>query len=277
MQITYDIHCHTHFSVCGKDSATIESYVRSATQLGLKTIGIADHMWDAKIPFFDDMRRSLFAQDGNFVTDWYKVQDMPHCKQVLREIAQTDTGDIRFLFGGEVEYCPGIGLALTEEEAANMDFIVVPNSHTHHLMHKELYYPYEKHAKYMLNATMEICTSALKDYITTLAHPFDAVCCPHPVEYIIDTITDEQLQEAFCAAREANIAAEINTSCFLGKTDEQIRNSYMLRILTQAKKAGCKFTFGSDSHEDGGQLKLVDIGLQVANHLGLTQEDILEF
>ena len=59
MQITYDIHCHTHLSVCGEDSATIESYVRSATKLGLKTIGIADHMWDSKIPFFDDMRLKL--------------------------------------------------------------------------------------------------------------------------------------------------------------------------------------------------------------------------
>lgn len=275
MTISYDIHCHTHLSVCADETATIAYYVESAKKQGLTTIGIADHLWDAGVPFPSTMRTSLFAEDGNFVVDWYKAQDVAHCRQILQEIAQTDTEGIRFLFGAEAEYCPGVGLALTEEEAAGMDFIVVPNSHTHHLMDRSLYYPYEKHGEYMLRATMEICTSALKNYVTSLAHPFEAVECPHPVSYIIDTITDEQLQEVFSAAKEAGIAAEINTGVYRGMTDDQIRNHYMLRILGQAKKCGCKFTFGSDCHRKGAQDVFAEVAGKVAGYLQLTQDDIL--
>lgn len=276
MNITYDIHCHTHLSVCGQQSATIEYYVASAKKLGLDTVGIADHMWDNKVPFHDDMYESLFAQKNRmFVANWYKVQDMDHCRQILKEIEQTDTQGIRFLFGGEVEYCPGVGLAISEEEAAQLDFIVVPNSHTHHLMHHSLYEPYEKHGQYMLNAAMEICTSPLNKYVTSLAHPFEAVECPYPVEYIIDTITDAQLGEVFSAAKEAGIAAEINGGVYREMRDEQIRNHYMLRILGIAKKCGCKFTFGSDSHEAGGQDTIL-YAAKAAEYLGLTDDDILK-
>jgi len=275
MNITYDIHCHTHLSVCADDNATVEMYVASAQKLGLTTVGIADHLWDSRVPFPEDMRISLFAETPDTVVDWYKAQDVAHCRQILKEIAAADTGGIRFLFGAEAEYCPGTGVALTEEEAAQMDFIVVPNSHTHHLMDRALYEPYEKHGIYMLNAAMEICNSPLKQYITSLAHPFEAVECPHPVEYIIDTITDAQLQEVFCAAREANIAAEINAGVFRGMSDDRIRNHYMLRILEQAKKSGCKFTFGSDCHRAGAQDAFVHVMQTVADCLGLTDEDIL--
>ena len=95
------------------------------------------------------------------------------------------------------------------------------------------------------------------------------------MEYIIDTITDEQLCEVFSAAKEANIAAEINTGVYRGMTDNQIRNHYMLRILEQAKKSGCKFTFGSDSHRKGAQDVFVEVAGKVAGYLQLTQEDIL--
>ena len=276
MTVTYDIHCHTHLSVCADETATIKYYVASAKRQGLNTIGIADHLWEAGVRFPDTMRTSLFAQCGNFVVDWYKAQDATHCRQILQEIAQTDTEGIRFLFGAEAEYCPGVGLALTEEEAVRMDFVVVPNSHTHHLMDKSLYYPYERHGEYMLRAAMEICTSPLKNYVTSLAHPFEAVECPYPVSSIIDTITDEQLQEVFSAAKEADIAAEINTGVYRGMTDEQIRNHYMLRILEQAKKCGCKFTFGSDSHRCGAQDGFVKVAEKVAEYLKLSQDDILD-
>lgn len=275
MTVTYDIHCHTHLSVCADDTATIDYYVASAKKQGLTTIGIADHLWDTGIPFPSSMRTSLFAETEDTVVDWYKAQDVAHCREILREIAQTQTDGIRFLFGAEAEYCPGVGLALTEEEAERMDFIVVPNSHTHHLMDKSLYYPYEKHGEYMLRATMEICTSPLKNYVTSLAHPFEAVECPHPVEYIIDTITDEQFCEVFSAAKEANIAAEINTGVYRGMTDDQIRNHYMLRILEQAKKSGCKFTFGSDCHRRGDQDIFAAVAAKVAGYLHLTKDDIL--
>ncbi len=276
MKVEHDIHAHTHLSLCGKENATIEYYVRSAKKLGLKMIGISDHMWDAKVPFTEGMRHSRSAGDGEVVLNWYRAQDIAHCRQILAEIEATDTQGVRFFFGGEVDYCPGLGAAITEEEAAKLDFMVVPNSHTHHVMDKALYEPCEKHGEFMVRAAMDICTSPVSRYVTSLAHPFDPVCCPYPAERVIDTITDAQFEEVFCAAREKGIAAEINSACFRGKDEAQIRNFWMTRVLAIAKKCGCKFTFGSDSHSDGAQDSLPLAG-QVADILGLTENDLHEF
>lgn len=278
MNITHDIHCHTYLSLCGDKSATIPYYVQTAKELNLDTIGIADHMWGSKIPFPDEMRCSSAASKhhSEHVVNWYKPQDVAHCKQILRDIEESDTQGIKFLFGGEVEYCPGYGLAISEEEAEKLDFIVVPNSHTHHLMPAAMYEPYEKHGVFMLKAAMEICTCSLSKYVTSLAHPFEAVNCLYPVQYIIDTITDEQFAEVFNAAKEAGIAAEINTGPFRELPEDEICNHYMIRILRIAKQCGCKFTFGSDSHRQGAHRVFINACQKVAKLLELTDDDIMK-
>lgn len=272
MKVLYDLHAHTHLSLCGSAVATVKNYVLSAKRNGLKFIGIADHMWDKAIPFVDSMMKARNAgKNGNDVLNWYAAQSIEHCEGALTEIEQTDTEDIKFLFGGEVDYCPKIGAAITAENAQRLDFIIVPNSHTHHIMDKSYYEPYSKHADFMLKATMEICTADTAKYVTSLAHPFAAVCCPYPIDFIIDKITDSQLSEVFSAAAENNIAAEINSDLF--KTTENIKNSGVYRVLEAAKKAGCKFTFGSDSHS-ADQDSIFICG-EVADMLGLTEKDIL--
>ena len=235
-------------------------------------------MWGSSIPFPDEMRCCSAAakHHSEHVVNWYKPQDVAHCAQILREIEETDTQGIKFLFGGEVEYCPGFGLAISEEEAEKLDFMVVPNSHTHHLMPASMNEPYEKHGIFMLKAAMEICTCPLSSYVTSLAHPFVAVNCPYPVEYIIDTITDEQFAEVFSAAKEAGIAAEINTSPFRELSEDEICNHYSVRILSIAKKCGCRFTFGSDSHQQGAHKVFLNACRKVAELLELTDADILK-
>ncbi len=271
MKVLYDLHAHTHLSVCGQDDATIENYVKSAKKNNLKVVGIADHAWDKDIPFVDSMRRSKCAGDGESVINWYKAQPLEHCREILPEIEKANTDGVKFLFGGEVDYCEGVGAAITPEHAKQLDFMIVPNSHTHHLMDKTLYEPYRKHAEYMLKATMEICTAPTAEFVTSLAHPFAAVCCPYPIDYIIDTIKDSELFEVFSAAAEKNIAAEINADCFYN-TD--IKNNCLFRVMLAAKKAGCKFTFGSDSHTDGHQ-DIISVCGDVADALGLSENDIL--
>lgn len=273
MNITYDIHAHTHLSVCGQDDATIENYIKSAKRNGISLIGIADHTWDREIPYHENMRHAKGAgsNGGEGVVNWYKSQPLEHCRKIFTELEGVDTQGIKFLFGGEVDYCPGVGAAITLKNAEKLDFMIVPNSHTHHIMDKADYEPYQKHADFMLRATMEICTSETAPLVTSLAHPFDAVCCPYPVDYIIDCIKDEQFIEVFSAAAEANIAAEINSASFVNIKD--IKNSGVFRVLQMAKKAGCLFTFGSDCHTAKGQdsLSLCSV---VADLLELTESDI---
>lgn len=274
MKIEHDIHTHTHLSLCAKESATIEYYVRSAKEKGLKVVGIADHMWDAKIPMPESLQLSAMAGPaGNCVVDYYKTQTVSRCQSILKEIEETDTQGVRFLLGGEVEYVPGYGIAITEESARHLDFIVVPNSHTHMVMDQSLYEPYEKHAEFMLRATMEICTGPMSRYVTTLAHPFDPVCCPYSREFVLDKITDAQLQVVFAAAKEKGIGVEINGGAYRKKTREEILNMGTYRVLSVARGCGCVFTFGSDCHSEGGQDTLVGT-MKVAEMLGLTEDDI---
>lgn len=50
MRIDHDFHIHTQLSLCAKDDATVENYIRSAKRLGLRKLGFANHMWDSAVP-----------------------------------------------------------------------------------------------------------------------------------------------------------------------------------------------------------------------------------
>lgn len=50
MIVTHDIHTHTLFSSCCLDpEATMAGYVQKARELGLKTMGISNHLWNEKV------------------------------------------------------------------------------------------------------------------------------------------------------------------------------------------------------------------------------------
>jgi len=273
MKVQHDIHTHTHLSLCAQPSATIEYYIRSAQKLGLKQIGISDHLWDSDIPFPAGMHH---AKGGDSGCDWYRAQDLTHIREILPELNAADRRGIRFFFGAEVEYCQGRGAAITVEHAEALDYLIVPNSHTHLAMDRDLYEPYQKHADFMLRAAMEIAAAPTAPFIATLVHPFDPVCCPYQRDYVWDCLKDSHLTEAFQALAEKNIAAEINTACFTQCSDEELPNHGLIRILGIAKAAGCSFTFGSDSHADGEEDSLLRAG-RIADILGLTENDLADF
>ena len=67
--------------------------------------------------------------------------------QIKPEIEKACTESLKIYFGGEAEYDPWHhDVSVTEAAAEQMDFLLVPNSHTHITMPKDLYEPYEKHA-----------------------------------------------------------------------------------------------------------------------------------
>lgn len=75
--------------------------------------------------------------------------------------------------------------------------------------------------------------------------------------------TDDIMQKMIYAAVKNDIAFEINESAKVPK----------LKFVKMAKKAGAKFTFGSDSHQ-GIQAGIMTYGLELANQAGLTKEDM---
>ena len=238
MKITHDLHIHSHLSSCANDSATVKHYVNKAKELGLTMIGFTDHMWDS-------------AVDG--ANGWYQKQNFEHILNLKNEIASEDTGDLKILFGCETEYdLAHKGVAISEEVAKQLDFLLVPNSHTHITMPKDYFDPYQKHADYMVEAFYDIVNSNVAEYITAIAHPFFAVGCPYDDRELFGLISDTKFEDMFRIAKSKNIALEINLACFRNKKISELFTDPSLRMYRIAKEIGCKFTVGSDSHSSSG-------------------------
>lgn len=261
MFINHDLHIHTHYSPCANSTATAEHYINKARELGLKKIGFADHMWDSAV---------------ECTIPAYRPLTFEHISQIKAEVSELHVSDIEILYGCETECDKNGTIAVGEEVAASLDFLIVPQSHTHLTMPKEYYEPYRRHADFMLERFYNIVESPLSMYITTIPHPFDAVDCPYDNNELFRLISDAEYSDCFKAAKEKNIAIEINTGAFTGNTVGEILNSPKIHMLQIAKSVGCKFVFGSDSHSSSGHDAFLK-NYVVASLLELKSDDIAEF
>ncbi len=260
MKADHDFHVHTNLSLCADKSATAENYIDTAAKLGLKKIGFTNHMWDENIQ--------------PVLNDYYKVQTVPYNLALGEELKNLDKKGIKVSLGAEAEYHPVYGVALTEENAEKFDYIIVSNSHTHMTMNRSLYKPYEKHAEYMVEAYRKILNSAVSRHILSVAHPFDAVCCPYDRQILYKLVSDDVFKELFDATAEKGIAIEINTACFKNITAENFEQFGAVRMFRIAKDMGCKFVFGSDYHSQSGLDGYTDVAQLFINGLELTENDI---
>ena len=263
MKITHDFHVHTHLSVCAKDSATVGHYAEVAKKLGFDKIGFADHFWD----------ESCGAPPNRF----YERQGLAHVLELKDELAAADFGDTKVYFGCETEYNPiKKGAAITPAVAEQFDFIIVPNSHTHMMMPKDLYEPYEKHKQFMIDAYNQILDCDVSRYILSMAHPFEAVCCPYDNNILMEMMTDDEYRYLFDRTAKKGIAIEVNTSGKEKQTEQEILDSEPFRLYRIAKECGCRFTFGSDSHTDRGHDGYEYVCKTISRGLELKEEDLHE-
>ena len=266
MKITHDLHVHTSLSLCAERDATAEGYLEIAKRIGLTKIGFSDHYWDERIA-------AAFPRKG--VEGFYGPQNTAHIAQLRPQLDALRGQGVQILFGCETEYDPAHhGVAISEAVAEQMDFIIVPNSHTHMMMPSSLYEPYEKHADYMVNAYSEIIESPISRYITAMAHPFEAVCCPYDNRILVKLIADDCYRRLFDRTARKGIAIEINVACWLQKTDEEVERDPVLHLFRLAKDCGCRFTFGSDAHSHTAHGVYMHQTALVSDLLSLTQEDL---
>ncbi len=259
MHITHDFHIHTDLSLCAGPTATLENYLAAADRLGLTKLGFANHFWDAAVPG---------------ANDFYVPQNFEHVAELLPALRAASRPERKLFFGCECEYDPaGHGVACTEAAAERFDFMIVPNSHTHMMMPPALYHPYEKHAEFMLTAYEEILTCPVSRYVTAMAHPFEAVCCPYDNGILIDLIPDDRYRRLFDLTAEKGVAVEINLSAMHEKTPEEIARLPQLRLFRLARACGCRFLFGSDAHDDRKHDSFGNADL-VAGLLDLTEDDL---
>jgi len=261
MKIKHDFHIHTSLSICADETATLDNYIENAKKFGLEKIGISNHFWDSVIPIGDE---------------FYRIQDYAHVSELKPEIEAKRTDGLKIYFGCETEYDLKRGdVAISEETAEKFDFILVPNSHTHITMPKDLYEPRESHMNYMIKAYEDIINSKISKYITAIAHPFEAVGCPYDNEILINMIPDDTFKRLFDKTAQKGIAFEINTYSMNDKTKEKIDRCAQIRMFNLAKASGCKFIFGSDAHKSSGH-DCYSNAQYVADLIGLKETDIIE-
>ena len=108
-----------------------------------------------------------------------------------------------------------------------------------------------------------------------MAHPFDICCHDYTSKDLIPLIPDDTFKRLFDKTAEKGIAFELNMSYSKGMTPQDIANDCHIRMFTLAKECGCKFTFGSDSHDDKAHdfYENADI---LADILGIKEDDLAE-
>ena len=265
MNITTDLHMHTHLSFCGKDEATVENYVAQAAGLSLTCLGFTDHMWDSAVPG---------------MPWWYRqtdIQNVEHVLQLRSVLEQNRDCGVALLMGCEAEYdYPGRGVALTEAAAEQFDFIIASSTHTHNVMPKAFYDPPRRHAEFMLQAYEDMLNSPVSRYFTAMAHPVHAVCGPYGHELPMAAITDDEYRRVFDLTAKKGIAVEINIKCLVGHQEQfaaDLEQQPHLRMFRIAKDCGCRFTFGTDCHFLSAQ-RMIRFAPQIAELLELKPEDL---
>ena len=275
MKIDHDFHIHTRLSLCaGENGGSYDAYIEQFKKEGLRSVGFADHYWDELVGY-DAM--GIKSKCYPSVDNYYRTQNTSYVLELKREIEQKGEVGIDVFFGAEVEYDPvRRDIALSKAHAELFDFVIVPNSHTHMMMPKELYEPYERHLEFMTEAYLDILSSPLSRKILSMAHPFTAVACPYDYTEVMALMSEDGYRRLFDRTAEKGIAVEINTSCTKSFADEpeSKRAAEYLRMFSLARECGVKFTFGSDAHSLKGHERYIEICQAAASLLGLSERDI---
>jgi HisJ family histidinol phosphate phosphatase len=261
MRVLHDIHIHTHLSSCCMDNdATAENIIKIAHEKGYKTIGFADHVWD----------NPAFAP-----SEWYRPQNLEHILKIKQEIPK-DTNGIKVLVGCETEYCGNGIIGLSREAASQLDFVLVPMSHTHQrgFVIPDKAYTNIEIAKLMVDYFKGVLNL---DIATGIAHPF-APLGFQDVDGILNCISDDEFSECFSMAAEKGVSIEINVAIFqeaLGKYDDKYHDESFVRVFRIAKQSGCLFHFGSDSHSVEAFRTRKEPLEKIVKEIGIEEKDIL--
>ena len=184
MIIDHDAHVHTVQSACcGDPAATAANVIARAAETGLKTIGFANHLWDRAVPG---------------ASDWYAPQDLEHVLTIRQEIP-ADTRGVRVLVGCETEYCGGGKVGISREAARQLDFVLIPFSHTHM---KGFVVPASTTAADL----PALLTQRFREVVglglaTGIAHPFVPLAFMDHLDEIMAAVTDGDLEDCFGAPR----------------------------------------------------------------------------
>ena len=260
MLANHDLHVHTFLSkCCGTPwSSFPESLIALAAAQGITTVGFADHLWDA-------------AVEG--ATAWYSTQDFRYVSQI-RRLVPPDTGGVRVLFGCESEMRGDGTACISQQVAAQLDFVLMPHSHLHikGILPAGCRTP-QQIADFMVQRFLR---SVEMEFVTGIPHAFVPGNDQGQADNVVACISDGQMRDCFGRAGERGVGIEITPNFFPSlkpRAERRFHDETYLRVLAAAKAAGCRFYLGGDAHalHRVGAVRTLQPYLET---LGITRDDL---
>ncbi len=309
MKILHDIHTHNAFSACcGDKLASTDAFIAKEIELGNKIFGLSNHIWDenvkgasnwyskqtiikaeeakASLAKAHSSLRCLFGAESEYFhcTDTlgmslegasrFDYMLIPHTHQHMRNYVMWDYPEIR-------EAREKIAADIKQQCPYLDDDTVKIMSSSLKEAHLKKYVPemVTDIGKYVTDAAVQSFNDLMANETfikmcallpTSVAHPFSLCGQTREMqcEYL-KFISDETLLDCFGRAAKIGAHCEINIGAAGG-------NEQLFRLFAAAKKAGCKFTFGTDSHSVAG-LENIKSADEFAEKLGLTVDDIADY
>lgn len=257
MKIDIDTHIHTELSKCCNDPG--RSPLTVANELGargFRLVAITDHLWDnPAVP-----------------ASWWLSRHSRSGAEVQLEFIRRTAFPITVLASCEADMKGPGQIGITPEFKEKFDFVSVAADHYQlrdFVLQPDPATP-ENLARIMLDMHLDAVRSGLAD---VLLHPL----FPHSYQEIydktIDCISDAELLDVLGETAQHGVAMEINCGVLYGCSKGKFSLDTLLRIFQTAKKAGCKFTIGSDSHCPA-HFQLYNLGEEFTEKAGITADDI---
>jgi len=256
--IPHDLHVHTHLSACcgDRERQRPASILKLAEEMGVGTIGFADHIW---------------VNPSVEPSEWYRPQDGSQTARLREELLSVST-TVRALVGCEAEMAGPGRIGMTPEYARTLDFVLLSCSHLH--MKGFVEQPASDDPADVGRHLVRLFRAGVTSGIpTSIAHPFLPLGHIERLDAIVSSISDEEFLEVFGLAAERNVALEVTVG-FLVSPGGRFSQETPVRFLSLAKKAGCRFTFGSDAHDPAGQRRLPEL-VRLVEAVGIEEKEIL--
>lgn len=263
--VDHDYHIHSNISPCANDPLqTGENILKYAVQNNLKRIVVTDHFWDTD-----------FSDDAQIVMDPVDVYQKYGVDVLSKILPLPQTEGVEFLFGCECDMDADMNIGLAKSNYDKFDFIVVATTHLHFWIDKGT--PFDERLKIYIDRFNALLDSDLPFHKVGVAHLTDSLIdhtCRETHIKLLDAVSDEIFTKLFTKAAKVGLGIELNFK--VSKyTPEELAS--ILRPYKIAKKCGCKFYLGSDSHTQDGFIGVKENFEKIVDLLKLEESDKFTF
>ena len=257
MKIDFDTHIHTNVSKCCQDpDRTPLKAAEILSRKGFRLIAVTDHLWDnpAVAP-----------------NNWLRRHPREELEEAVDAMRKT-VFPIKVLASCEADMQGPGRIGITPEFKEKLDFVSVASDHFQLRDFTDQPTPAtpENMASLMMAMFRDAVRSGLAD---VLLHPLFTESYHEIYDRTVACVGDSELFDALSEAAERRVALEINCGVLSVQRKGAFSMETLYRIFETAKKAGCLFTVGSDSHCDE-HFELYHLAEKFTDRLGITAEDI---